>query len=97
MKVTFKLQAENGAIVAVERIIQKPYGLIAIGKVTSGNLIKAALVSVPVPGKESIRDTVDRIENQGKEILSANGDAKIGICLKNISQQRLLEHLEVTS
>lgn len=92
MKATFNLNGNNSAIVAVEYIMQKPSGLVVVGKVLAGSVTKGDTVSIQANGKEPISDEIVRIESYGNEIIIAGVNKEIGILLKNTSKEKLAQY-----
>ena len=93
MKKKFNLNVSNGAIVAVDYIMQKPSGLVAVGKVMNGNVSTGDKVTIQANGQEPIADEIARIEFYGEKILVAEANKEIGVLLKNTSKDKLAYYL----
>lgn len=92
MKKKFNLNVSNDSVVAVEYIMQKPSGLVVVGKVLAGSVTKGDTVSIQANGKEPISDEIVRIESYGNEIIIAGANKEIGILLKKASKDKLVQY-----
>jgi len=90
MKINFDLKTATGGIVAVEDVMQKDCGLVAVGIVKAGKISKGDEVEIHLPNKPPIRDRVKRIEIDHKEIETAEDGQGIGICLTDITKKGLI-------
>ncbi len=93
MKLAFVLQTETGASITCERIIQKSAGLVAIGTVTKGPIIKGSRMSVQSDSSMSLSGTIKRIESYDEPIESAKTGERIGICLDEMHKDDLIRYL----
>lgn len=93
MKTKFKLNVNNSAVVAIDYAMQKPSGLVVVGKVLKGSITKGDAVSIQANGREPIVDEISRIEFYGNEIIIAGANREIGILLKNTSRDKLAYYL----
>jgi len=92
MKLTFNLNSANGAIIAVVQIMQKPFGLVAVGEVMNGNVSKGDTVGIQNGDKIAIFDKLKRIEIDHEEVITAVRGQLIGVCLPNISKEEILQY-----
>lgn len=92
MKRTFSLYFENGAIVIVDHVMQKPCGLVAVGEVKTGILSKGEMAAIKADDKEALYGEVKRIEINYEEVESAEQEQQIGVCLDNISKEDLIDY-----
>ncbi len=93
MKLEFNLTSGNGAVVAVEWIMQKSCGLVLVGEVKSGSISKGGSVGVQAENKIPIFDEVKRIELDHREVTTAVSGQSVGICLKSTTKEDLLKYL----
>lgn len=93
MKLNFNIYFENGAVVAIQSIMQKPCGLVVIGEIVNSVIFKGQTISIQAGGKIPLYDEIKRIEINHKEVTTAISAQLIGICLKNTSKEELLEYL----
>jgi len=94
MKLNFNLYSGNGAIVAIERIMQKPCGLVVLGEIKSSIISVGDTISVQTGEKIALYDEIKRIEVDYTSVTTATSGQLVGICLKNTSKEGLLEYLE---
>ena len=92
MKRTFSLYFENGAIVIVDHVMQKPCGLVVVGEVKTGVLSKGETAGIKAKNKEALYGEVKRIEINYEEVGSAEQSQQIGVCLGNISKEDLVDY-----
>ncbi len=93
MKLFFDLSSASGAVIAVVQIMQKPFGLVAVGEVISGDVSKGDTVGVQSGDKIAIYGKLKRIEIYHKEVIMAEKGQIIGVCLAGISKEELLRYL----
>lgn len=93
MKLEFKLYCENGGIVAVQKIMQKPCGLVVVGRVENGSISEGNTVGIQKDNKV-VYDEIKRIEINHEGITIAGEGQLIGICLKDFTKDTILRHLE---
>jgi GTPase len=92
MKRTFSLYFENGAIVIVDHVMQKPCGLVAVGEVKTGILSKGEAAAIKADDKEALYDEVKRIEIDYEEVESAEQGQQIGVCMESITKDDLVDY-----
>jgi len=93
MKLNFNLNSANGAVIAVTQIMQKPFGLVAVGKVVNGDISKGDIVGIQDGDKIAIYDKLKRIEIDHEEVPTAVRGQFIGVCLADTSKEGLLRYL----
>jgi len=92
MKTKFNLYGQNGAIVAVDHVMQKSCGLVAVGEVITGVLIKGDMVGIITEEKDVLYDKVKRLEINYEEVEIVEQGQQIGVCLDNITKEDLIDY-----
>ncbi len=92
MKRNFNIYCEGGAILAIDHVMQKPMGLVAVGEVKKGLVSKGEAAGIKAENKEAIFGEVIRIEIDYKGVSSAKEGRLIGVCLDNISKEDLIDY-----
>ncbi|MFA5131624.1 MAG: hypothetical protein WC467_04395 [Patescibacteria group bacterium] len=93
MKLKFKLISGSGGVMDVDQIMQKPCGLVAVGKITSGGLSKGEMISIQNADKMPIYDGLKRIEKNHEEVRGAIQGELVGVCLGQTSKSALIDYL----
>ena len=93
MKKFFRIYCENGAIIAVDTIMQKTCGLVVIGRVKNEDVSEGEIVAIKNDAKHSIFDKIKRIEIDGEKITVAKEGQLIGLCLDSTSKEDIVEYL----
>ena len=89
-----KIYSENGAIVVIQSVMQKPCGVVTVGEVVKGAISEGEFAAIQAGDKTPFYDEIKRIEVNHTEVSTAYNSQLIGILLKSTSKEGLLKYLE---
>ncbi len=93
MKLKFKLISGSGGVMDVDQVMQKPCGLVAVGKIASGSISTGEKISIQNADKMPIYDGLKRIEKDHEEVRGAIQGELVGVCLGQTSKSALVDYL----
>ena len=94
MKININLYGQGGAIVAIDHLMQKSCGLVAVGEVITGVLTEGDMVAFKKEDEDVLYDKVKRIEIDYTKVVEVEAGQLIGLCLDNISKEELVKYFE---